>query len=69
MIANYGEDKKSAFLVYKTRYDVAKSKNLAHSKVGFEVEFPRTFEKNPLKTVLVGTPANAVEIWRLNSDD
>ena len=68
-MANYGEDQKSAFLVDKTRYDVAKSKNLTHSNVGFEVEFPLTFEKKPLKTILVGTPANVVEIWKLNSDD
>ncbi len=63
LIADYGTPEKLVVPVDELRRDVKRSLGSSTAQVGFSATFPRSQNGQPLKSVRVGTPTKAVQIW------
>jgi hypothetical protein len=69
LLADYGARPQLAIPVNQPRRDVKRAHELPNKNVGFDAVIPRRQNGKPLRTVRVGTPTKAVQIWEDPSAD
>ena len=69
LLSEYGTSEQLAVPIDQPRRDVKRAHKLGHAGVGFDTALPRSHEGQPLWSVRLGTPSNAVKIWEDPSAD